>query len=354
MEETTKKTPALTVHGGRQIIFLSAVFYLLSVAVWLLDLAGVSLPTLSLSFPLILGVLSTAVGALIITGARLEVFGPAENTPSDNEILALREELGRVRQALAMSDPKVDDASLRKIVKEVATSEIANAAKDAIVADYSVAIVEERKTSLIAKKGDEFLTGLYRQIENQRISANSNLVWGIAFGVLGLMFMGGFIIYPIISEPPRVWNGSAYVQAPVVEHSWTYFVQQFFPRLTFVLIFESLSFFFLRAYGQDRTMMRFLRNEATNVEAKIMALLTSLHFGDPSAKTHSIKALMATERNFTIGKGEKLIHEVFSDEQSMWIEKIGDRLIPMMEKAVAKSSPSKSRSKAVAAQAEIV
>ncbi|WP_085026024.1 hypothetical protein [Ensifer aridi] len=354
MEETTEKMPALTVRGGRQIIFGSAVLYLLSGAVWLLDWAGIYLPTFFLSVPLIAGVLSTALGALIMTGARLEVFGPAQQRiTQDNELFALRADLNRLRQAMATSGPEVDDTSLREIVKEVATSEIATAAKEAIVADYTAAIVEERKASLIATKADQFLSGLHRQIETQRISANTNLFWGIAFGLLGLMCMGGFIIYPIINETSKVWNGAAYVQAPVVEHSWTFFLQQFLPRFAFVLIFESLSFFFLRAYGQDRTMMRFLRNEATNVEAKTMALLASLHFGDASAKTHSIKALMATERNFTIGKGEKLIHEVFADEQSMWIEKVTDRLMPVVESAVTKSGRSKPRGNG-AVQTEVV
>ena len=69
-------------------------------------------------------------------------------------------------------------------------------------------------------------------------------------------------------------------------------------------------------------MIRYLRNEQTNLEAKAIALKTALAFGKPEALSKILVSLMATERNFVLKKGERVLTDLLYENSEILFEKI--------------------------------
>jgi len=81
----------------------------------------------------------------------------------------------------------------------------------------------------------------------------------------------------------------------------------YIPRLSFIVIIEVFSYFFLRLYKQNIEDIKYYNNELTNIDSKIIALKTSIDFGDNQSVKAIIKLLGETERNFILKKGETTV-----------------------------------------------
>ncbi|MEA2840691.1 MAG: hypothetical protein QOF41_2021 [Methylobacteriaceae bacterium] len=73
-------------------------------------------------------------------------------------------------------------------------------------------------------------------------------------------------------------------------------------------------------------MIRFFRNGMTNLEAKFIAFEASARFQDKAALAKAIAVFAATERNFTVKKGDRLITEVLREDDERLFAKFVDKL----------------------------
>ena len=115
---------------------------------------------------------------------------------------------------------------------------------------------------------------------------------------------------------------------------------RFLARFGLVLIIESVAFFFLKLYREDRAMIRYFRNEITNLESKTSALRAALTFGTPADLSKTLQALSGTERNFLVKKGDRVMSEINYENSEILLEKIFSRpeLIEKIAKAAKGSS----------------
>ncbi len=111
-----------------------------------------------------------------------------------------------------------------------------------------------------------------------------NLAWGILFALVAIVVLTVFLF-----------------QTPE-KNDLTTATIFFIPRLAFVGIIQTISYFFLRLYRGGIEDLKYYQNEVTNIELRICGVHTALAHGTDEAKTAAIQSLLKTERNQIIGK----------------------------------------------------
>jgi len=91
------------------------------------------------------------------------------------------------------------------------------------------------------------------------------------------------------------------------EQGYIAILKEYAPRLSLVLIIEIIAFFFLKLYAKALGELRYVQNEMTNIESKLLATNISLASNNQEFIRRSIDTLLATERNFVIEKGQTTI-----------------------------------------------
>ncbi len=84
---------------------------------------------------------------------------------------------------------------------------------------------------------------------------------------------------------------------------------RFFPKITFVLLLEVFSYFFLNLYRHSIFEIKYFQNEMTNMDSRTLALQGCLLTGDSKMTSKICELLARTERNFVLKKGEVSLHE---------------------------------------------
>lgn len=276
------------------------------------------------------------LGLLLITASRLDIIQNSKRRDRiETEILKMKDSIKEVQSELKRSietitsrrdleelSEEIFKSKIELKISEISLDKIVSMAKDEIVAKYNSSIFKENGFIKIREKIDLYIEGVHVELRSQRRAANQNLLWGIVFAVFGIFVMGIFLFGPIFL--PNVMH----VDPGGSGAEWGGFARGFIPKLTFVIIFESVAFFFLQAYADDRGMIKYLRNEATNFESRSIALLSSIYFGERENQEKIFAQMMSTERNYTIKKGEKLITEAISTERKLFFEEFIKNLVP--------------------------
>jgi hypothetical protein len=171
---------------------------------------------------------------------------------------------------------------------------------------------KEDKLQAIGDQLDAVIDTYQRDMASWRKNANVNLWIGLlcAIGGIGVMWQTLIVLPFEIGNTGTWYIGDLY---------------RFLARFGLVLIIESVAFFFLKLYREDRSMIRYFRNEITNLEAKAAALKTTLIFGIPSDLTKILQTLGATERNFLVKKGERVMTDLTYENSDILLEKLIER-----------------------------
>ncbi|MGR3344386.1 MAG: hypothetical protein ACU0DI_14400 [Paracoccaceae bacterium] len=119
--------------------------------------------------------------------------------------------------------------------------------------------------------------------------ANLNLLFGVGSAILGggallLSFFGPF--------------------TPLPSSNYLAFAENYLPRLALILIIEIVAFYFLRMYGRTLTALRFVQNEITNIESKLIALNHAFAQKGTGTIDGILQEFSRTERNFILEKGQ--------------------------------------------------
>lgn len=198
-----------------------------------------------------------------------------------------RVEQGYLRTANNQFDEsKWEDAQSR--AAEIAIEKLTEGAINSVRTSLAQTRVLELEQKSLSRLSDQIVALGYR--------ANISLGAGVGFCVVGLL-----ILWSTLSSV-ELENTAA--TSPVVY--WAEFIKIYAPRLSIVLIIEIIGFFFLKLFRTALDEIRITQNEATNVEMKLIAsnLASS---GCESELPEVIRALLSTERNVVIEKGQTTV-----------------------------------------------
>jgi hypothetical protein len=173
-------------------------------------------------------------------------------------------------------------------------------------------VFKEDKFKILAGDIETVVDTYQADMGSWRRNANVNLMIGLICAVAGIAVMWQTLVsLPIDFDTSGVWKISD--------------LYRFLARFGLVIIIESVAFFFLKLYREDRAMIRYFRNEITNLESKAAALKTALVFGSQADLSKILQSLVSTERNFLIKKGERIMTDITYENSEILMEKLFGR-----------------------------
>jgi hypothetical protein len=215
---------------------------------------------------------------------------------------ALRDEIASATQHREDNTAKIINAVARSVVAAIPSPkdpQVQAAYIDSISHTISGVIKEaldnlqtDSKRLQFAQQGVSIKSRLEDEIEALGKRGRVNMTIGAIFAFAGIAALGYFAL----------WSGAEY---KTVEDLGI----KFFPRITFVLLVEIFSYFFLNLYRHSIFEIKYFQNEMTNVESRTLALQGCLLTGDVSTASKICEQLAKTERNFVLKKGEVSLHE---------------------------------------------
>jgi len=159
---------------------------------------------------------------------------------------------------------------------------------------------------------DQTLATYHAEMASWRRNANINLLIGLACAVGGIFVMWQTLASVALEiEPSGVWRVSD--------------LYRVLSRFGLVIIIESVAFFFLKLYREDRSMIRYFRNEITNLEARYLSFKAALTFGTATDLTKILVSLASTERNFLVKKGDRVISDITYENSDILVERLLSR-----------------------------
>lgn len=203
------------------------------------------------------------------------------------------EELDRIR---------VDGVQASLDVESIGPEEmhtIRERAIDALNEKLTVEVSEEFKKRLARDQIEGIIRQSLSRLSDQTIvlgsRANLTLWMGIIFCTVGLFALWySFFISSSLSG------------IPAAGLEWVELAKSYAPRLTLVVLIEVIGFFFLKMYRATLSEIRYVQNEITNVEMRVLALNTAL--GESSSSLPMLVELLAqNDRNSIIEKGQTTV-----------------------------------------------
>jgi hypothetical protein len=299
---------------------------LLAIAFYIFTNPGLQSPIYALALVII--------AVILVAGRYLGVFdrsSRSEMSLSRAELRLQRDELKQqadtirdirnfLMHARAESSPEgpinIDDEFKSQLLARL-TTESQNALRSFIESEVFKKVTDaDQKAQQRGLLSEEIRATLERyQIEmmSWRKNANINLIIGLVCALVGIGVMWQTLVtLSFEAEAAGSWKVSD--------------LYRFLARFGLVLIIESVAFFFLKLYREDRSMIRYLRNEITNLEARYLALITALSFGSAADLSKMLQSLAATERNFLLKKGDRVISDITYENSEIMVEKIANRI----------------------------
>ena len=199
------------------------------------------------------------------------------------------------------------DAKIDKITNETLFNQIKSKYEDRLVADIKTQSLEDE------------LISIKERIERDtaRISRNSNINLTIGFFTtfMAIFFLG----YSLLG----VSHTSETTQS---------FIFHLVPRFTLSLFIELFSFFFLRIYKRNLEDIKYLNNERTNIDLKLISLRTAIVHNDTEALKSVIVELSKTERNFILKKDESTVDVEKSKLDKLSSDKLLESIVQIVNR----------------------
>jgi ABC-type multidrug transport system fused ATPase/permease subunit len=207
-------------------------------------------------------------------------------------------------------------------ISDAAKSRIALEAIGDIERRFATTIRSEFIFKSTADRLDRLSQTLARQLDLQDRKATINLFIGMiiavaGFALLGWLTLSGYMSYKPIAGAADFWL----------------FGEWYIPKLTFVIIIEIFSYFFLSLYRAGLGEIKFFQNEITNLESKWASIHFAIGANDGTATRVAIERLAQTERNFVLKKGERNVSEVADEIPTSKLADAVARVISAMPSA---------------------
>jgi hypothetical protein len=143
-------------------------------------------------------------------------------------------------------------------------------------------------------------------IDMKRVSrtASINLALGFATTVIAITYLS----YSLLTTDDTTKIITTEIQNKSdVNIILATFLVKFLPRLSVSIFIELFSFFFLKMYNINLEEIKYLNNERTNIEMKLLALNVALTNKDENTLNEILLELIKTERNFILKKDETTV-----------------------------------------------
>jgi hypothetical protein len=170
---------------------------------------------------------------------------------------------------------------------------------------------------------------LLRAIDRQQRAAVFNLLIGLGFAIVGLLFLalvGSSNVVGTYTEFLKAQKSYSSEAADAAVLTTISFLARF--GLAFAI--EAVAFFFLVLYRANQNELRYLENEITNVEVKFSAHQSALLADDNCGLVEVLKSMADTERNFVLSKGQTTIDIAKNAATATETTGLIDRMIQML------------------------
>lgn len=261
-------------------------------------------------------VLAASLASLQYLSAERERMGRG-NSLAMRGVESLRREIAALRAMISLeSDSTVDYDKIIRAAVEAVDRRLYEKVIAAVSARYGKEVKNFESKENMDERLRHALLSLNRQLELQNRKANLNLVLGAAVACLGFGVLGYL----------TVWGYADFSQGESTEISD--FIFWYLPKLTFVVIIEVFSYFFLNLYKAGLGEIKFFQNEIVNLESKVAAVNLALFSGNPDSVSSVVTRLARTERNFILKKSEKNVSE---SEMDIPTSKIADSMVEFLK-----------------------
>jgi exonuclease VII large subunit len=218
---------------------------------------------------------------------------------------ATKEILEAVRTDMAKLANAVEND--KKILFETFADAIAKKVNSAV----AVELRAEARQIQFTRQSTLIRSRLETEIEALARRGRVNLTIGAFFAAFGIAALGYFALY---------FEYKSFDDVAI----------RFIPRLTFVILIELFSYFFLNLYRHSIFEIKYFQNELTNVESRLLALQGCLLTGDSKTTAKICDQLSRVERNFVLKRGESTIQdkelETLLSHEENFVKRIGGLL----------------------------
>jgi hypothetical protein len=133
----------------------------------------------------------------------------------------------------------------------------------------------------------------WQRLSQEVAAINQRNTIDLIIGVTATAIAVGILLLPIVL-------GTSPVAYPA---AWAHVLT----RTPVCLLLEAFSFFFLRRYNAGPGETRYYQNELTNLDYRFTALRQAVQADDEVALRAALAALVKTERNFILKKGDSTV-----------------------------------------------
>lgn len=174
----------------------------------------------------------------------------------------------------------VDEDDRRKLVEDLA-QRVESDSSNQVIAGIKRQLFME---SLESDVESTTLHRLGRELDALSFRGNLNLTLGVIITVAGIGFLIHFVLYrqvPVNGQTSPLW-----------------YLAQYFPRLSLIILIEIFAYFFLRLYKSSLAEIKYFQNEMTNVESRTLALRAARASEDKETLAKILLRIAETERNY--------------------------------------------------------
>lgn len=215
-----------------------------------------------------------------------KVEAPKGELVSRKDLKALQAQI----DGLKLAKRAVDDAIEKQLVEDFKV-ELQRAAAESLLTD----LADEQRQRHAAQSLNSSVSGAFTEVRQRledelallRRSAVVNLTGGSVLTSFALLLLGIFV-FGDVKLPSAGGALTTHILA----------------RVGLVLALEAFALFFLRLYKQCLAEIKHYHNELTNMEMRSLGTLLAIQDGMTDAQQQASSALLSTERNFVLKKGE--------------------------------------------------
>jgi hypothetical protein len=194
----------------------------------------------------------------------------------------------KARPAVRLTDH--DRETVVKSVVGMVRGEVAPQLLESIEQKYSTGMVTNAQTLELRHLADRTRGRLLDEVAALSRRSNVNLVIGIVTTASAVALLA----YIVLSSPQQVTD-------------WHLLIPSYSLRLSLVIFVEIFAFFFLRMYRVNLQEIKYFQNELTSIEAKLIALETTIRAGDAEAVRSMTVMLGGVERNILLQQGQSTV-----------------------------------------------
>lgn len=175
--------------------------------------------------------------------------------------------------------------------------------RETIIHESSTLVAElQRRAGMdhLSELAETLVGRLSDEVSNLRVRSNVNLSLGAGITISGLILL--WLTISSIEIHVLTAEISPSESIPLREVFFSVL-----PRLSLVVFIEIFAYFFLRLYKSNLAEVKYMQNEITNIEAKMIALHVSIVSQNQASLSVALDSLSRTERNFVLEKGQSTV-----------------------------------------------